>query len=258
MHNLDSGLGNITQALKDKGMWENTLIVFSSDNGGRADGQFGGNNWPLRGMKFSDFEGGVRVSAFASGGLIPMDRRNSVETGLMHVADWYATFCNLAGCDSPSDPAAKGAVFPDVSSVDQLWTVLHGDPSPRQNLPLPISPNALIQWPYKLVIGKQGGKGVWTGPQHPNGTQIRDNDPGCSDKGCLFDIDSDPSEFVDLAAYMPDKQLELLNTLTALKAGFYEWKADVNGGDAIYSQCTTLDDFITAHQNFLGPICSAP
>jgi hypothetical protein len=43
----------VTAALSSKGMWEKTIVVFSSDNGGREDANFGGNNYPLRGMKFS-------------------------------------------------------------------------------------------------------------------------------------------------------------------------------------------------------------
>jgi len=78
VHTMDSGIGNITAALRQRQMWSTTLIVMSSDNGGREDKEFGGNNWPLRGMKFSDFEGGVRVAAFASGGVIPKARRGAV------------------------------------------------------------------------------------------------------------------------------------------------------------------------------------
>eukprot|EP00666_Eupelagonemidae_sp_cell4sb_P007475 gene7475-23207_t len=101
---LDSGIGNVTAALRARGMWDNALIAFSSDNGGREDGNFGGNNYPLRGMKFSDFEGGTRVAALASGGLIPKARRGKVEKGIIHIADWLHTFCALAGVD-PRDPA---------------------------------------------------------------------------------------------------------------------------------------------------------
>ena len=53
MHCVDSAIGNVTAALSSKGMWEKTIVVFSSDNGGREDANFGGNNYPLRGMKFS-------------------------------------------------------------------------------------------------------------------------------------------------------------------------------------------------------------
>ena len=56
----DEVLGNTTQALKDRGMWENTLLIYTSDNGGPA-GQLSsghsGNNFPLRGGKTNFFEG---------------------------------------------------------------------------------------------------------------------------------------------------------------------------------------------------------
>ena len=64
----DQYMGQLVAALKAKpGVWENTLIVYSSDNGGTA----GGNNYPLRGYKRTNWEGGMRVSAFVSGGLVP-------------------------------------------------------------------------------------------------------------------------------------------------------------------------------------------
>ena len=39
----------------------------------------------------------MRVNAFASGGLIPAARRGAVEEGLIEIADWFTTFCGLAG-----------------------------------------------------------------------------------------------------------------------------------------------------------------
>ena len=43
---MDQGIANITQRLKDNGLFEDTLIIFSTDNGGQVSG--GGSNWPLR------------------------------------------------------------------------------------------------------------------------------------------------------------------------------------------------------------------
>lgn len=82
---MDEMIGNVTNALKDKGMWENTLVVFSSDNGGPIyyNGTGGGNNYPLRGGKASNFEGGVRVNAWASGGMITESRKGSKLDGLV-------------------------------------------------------------------------------------------------------------------------------------------------------------------------------
>jgi arylsulfatase A-like enzyme len=59
---MDEVVGNITNAIKAKGaaVWENTLVVMSSDNGGPVDlAENAANNWPKRGGKYSLFEGGV-------------------------------------------------------------------------------------------------------------------------------------------------------------------------------------------------------
>ena len=111
----DSVLMNVTRALKERGMWERTLIVHLSDNGGPVDSTAGAhhaNNFPLRGGKHSNWEGGIRVVAFASGGFIPASRRGVVLNGIIHNADWYPTMAKLAGA-SPAD-----AVVPGVPGVD--------------------------------------------------------------------------------------------------------------------------------------------
>ena len=106
---LDIIIGNITTKLKTNGLWNNTLIVFSSDNGGEINlDETAANNYPFRGAKFVPLEGGIRVNAFVSGGYLPSDRRGKVETGRLHIADWYNTFCTLAGLD-PTDQRAKKA-----------------------------------------------------------------------------------------------------------------------------------------------------
>eukprot|EP01084_Bolivina_argentea_P128350 226884_1 len=70
----DTLLGNVTKALKANNMWDNTLLIISSDNGGCSgtDGD-GANNSPLRGGKYSDFQGGVNVVAMISGGYLPQN-----------------------------------------------------------------------------------------------------------------------------------------------------------------------------------------
>ncbi len=87
---VDEAIGQIVESLETAGLRENTLIVFSSDNGGPRPGK----NTPLRDFKGSIYEGGVRGCAFANWpGKIPAGQRI---TEPMHVIDWYPTLVKLA------------------------------------------------------------------------------------------------------------------------------------------------------------------
>ena len=87
---VDEAIGRIVESLETAGLRENTLIVFSSDNGGPRPGK----NTPLRDFKGSIYEGGVRGCAFANWpGKIPAGQRI---TEPMHVIDWYPTLVKLA------------------------------------------------------------------------------------------------------------------------------------------------------------------
>merc|ERR1719150_773881 len=137
-----------------------------------------------------------------------------------------------------------------------MWpTIKSGADSPRNTQPLVLSSNAIIIWPHKLVLGKQGGKGWWTGKQHPNGTKVTDNDPGCSKEGCVFDIDADFGEHNDLAKNIPDIQKKLLSALNdALKTKF-QTHYNADNPPPGNPNCTTIAKWAKAHKNFAGPIC---
>merc|ERR1719231_2105598 len=103
-------------------------------------------------MKFTDFEGGTRTSAWASGGVIPAAQRGTRHRdGLIHIADWYATWCHLAGVD-PSDRSAAAARLPPIDSLN-MWNALStGAATPRSAVVLSLQ--AVIVWPHKLVLGR--------------------------------------------------------------------------------------------------------
>ncbi|KAK8777604.1 hypothetical protein V5799_029051 [Amblyomma americanum] len=95
---LDQSVGQVFRALGDAAMLENTVIVFSSDNGGAVWGyqKNRGINWPLRGAKTSLWEGGTRAAAFVWSPLL--NRKRRVSDQLMHITDWLPTFYSIAGC----------------------------------------------------------------------------------------------------------------------------------------------------------------
>ncbi|CAE7197386.1 Arsj [Symbiodinium pilosum] len=96
---MDTVLGKLILAFKDKGMYDNLLIVYLSDNGGGVNLYENGNNYPLKSGKYTDWEGGVRTNAFIGGGAVPVEKRGSTFNGVIHISDWYATLCTLAGAD---------------------------------------------------------------------------------------------------------------------------------------------------------------
>ena len=217
---LDDVFGNITAELHQKDMWNDTLIVVSADNGGPVYPGGGANNFPLRGGKVSNWQGGVRVNAFASGGFIPESMRGKKVDGYVHLADWYGTFCSLAGVD-PTDQRAAAASLPPVDSLD-MWPMLSGQnlTSPRTQVPLDI--HALIDGDYKIITGPSAQAG-WTGPHYPNSTNPKggiDAIVQCHD-GCLFNIVQDPEERNNLAESMPAKLKEMQGIFEKVNATYF-------------------------------------
>lgn len=74
-------------------LWNDTLVIFSSDNGG--DPFYRGFNYPLRGYKKTLWEGGVKACGFVHGQMLK--RKGVISRDLIHVTDWYPTLINLAG-----------------------------------------------------------------------------------------------------------------------------------------------------------------
>jgi arylsulfatase A-like enzyme len=97
MKSLDDGVGEVIKALAQTGLARNTLVIFTSDNGGERFSY----NWPFTGQKFSLWEGGIRVPAIVRWpGVVPAGRINHQAAITM---DWTATMLAL-GLAKP-DPA---------------------------------------------------------------------------------------------------------------------------------------------------------
>lgn len=97
MTHMDYSVGAIVHALAQTNMLENSIIVFSTDNGGPAEGfnLNAASNWPLRGVKNTLWEGGVRGAALLFSPFLAEKRRVSSQT--MHIVDWLPTLYHAAG-----------------------------------------------------------------------------------------------------------------------------------------------------------------
>ncbi|GFN76971.1 arylsulfatase b [Plakobranchus ocellatus] len=164
---LDDAVGDLIVSLKRKGIYNNTLLVFTADNGGWVT--YGGNNYPLRGGKFTVFEGGTRAVSFVHG---PMFNKTGIKyEGLMHMVDWLPTLAEAAGAQYDGS---------DLDGVSQWQSLLSlALPSQRQevlyNLDLrmdPVQGRAAIRYgDYKLVAGFPGLYPTWYPPPGAHGAQ---------------------------------------------------------------------------------------
>ena len=208
----DDVTGHVVQLLKKKNMWDNTFFVVSADNGGAA---CMGSNYPLKGSKSTFFEGGVRALAFAGGGLIPENMRGKSTDGFIHIADWYTTFCKLAGVDPDDSGTGK---FP-VDGLD-VWPIITGETTTTPHDEIILGFNytnrgAIISGNYKLIVGSQQDHCdhlMWSPLDYPcsNGSTGNDCNPHC-----LYDIVNDPSEKEDLVNKEPDILQKMLQKYNA-------------------------------------------
>jgi arylsulfatase A-like enzyme len=177
---MDEAIGQVLAALDDMKMRDNTLIIFSSDNGGPQPGKVTSNG-PLRAGKGTIYEGGIRVCACANWpGKIPAGK--SVDEPL-HAVDWYPTLVKLAG----ANPSQK--LPPDGRDIMPVLT--EGAKSPHQALLLcGTKPGqaAIRMGDWKLLVGASG--------------KAREPDQ-------LYHLAKDIGEKHDLAAEHPDKLKEL-------------------------------------------------
>ncbi|ODN02400.1 Arylsulfatase J [Orchesella cincta] len=123
---LDDSVGSVVKTLQDEGMLNNSIIIFTTDNGGPAEG-FNGNaasNWPLRGVKNTLWEGGTRAVGLMWSPLI--SAAGHVSNQLIHIQDWLPTILSAVG-DDPSKAAG-------IDGIDMWDSIRLGLKSPRTEL----------------------------------------------------------------------------------------------------------------------------
>nr|XP_006823151.1 PREDICTED: arylsulfatase B-like [Saccoglossus kowalevskii] len=94
---MDDAIGSVVDQLKESHLWDNTVLIVSTDNGGV---HISGNNWPLKGEKATLWEGGVRGVSFVTSSLLADHVKGTSNNHLMHVTDWFPTILHIAGVDN--------------------------------------------------------------------------------------------------------------------------------------------------------------
>ncbi|MEM9480219.1 MAG: sulfatase [Verrucomicrobiota bacterium] len=188
IESLDQSVGRIVDALKKLKLENNTIVVFTSDNGGYLNYAGGfeniSSNGPLRGQKVELYEGGHRVPMIVSW---PGRISAGVTDELTHSTDLFPTFARLAGASTESIPLDGE----DLSSL-----IFNGNPLPERMLFWRIRNNRAVRsgnWKLCAVKGKTE----------------------------LYDLQSDIGESNDLAGKMPEK-------VQAMTEAWEKWEEEVN------------------------------
>jgi len=185
---LDRGVGQVLDALERNGLTDNTLVIFSSDNGGASYIGLPDINKPYRGWKMTFFEGGLHSPFFMKwpAGL-PADTR--VETPVSHI-DVFSTAAAAAGVPVPGDRVIDGVDLLPFATGDRT-----GDA-------------------HETLFWRSGELQVVLAGRWKYQVDGRQN------KQWLFDLDADPTERVNLVEQDPDRAQALQRRLDAQNEDF--------------------------------------
>ncbi|MEQ2240150.1 hypothetical protein ILYODFUR_011885 [Ilyodon furcidens] len=224
---LDEGVAQLVEELKTSGLYQNSVLIYSSDNGGQP--LSGGSNWPLRGGKGTYWEGGIRAVGFVHSPLLK--RKGIVSKALIHVSDWYPTLLGIAGSLQSHHNLDGHNVWGCIGeglSCPRTEILFNIDPvsrKPGEPYDKALVLNGFGIWDtavraalrvgdWKLLTGNVGD-GDWippqalpVGPEQWQKLEKRRNKLGKS--VWLFNISADPYERFDLAEVRPEVVKHLL------------------------------------------------
>ncbi|AZQ62751.1 sulfatase [Flammeovirga pectinis] len=186
MYNVDYNIKRVVEKLKSTGQFDNTLIIFLSDNGGKYTK--GANNQPLKGKKGDAYEGGFRVPMFMHwpNGNVPKGEINSNNFSAL---DFYPTLAHLGGVEIPSSKIYDG--------VD-AWEGIVNNKNSRNDKPI-------------FVMRHQHNRN-WTGVVQDN-YKLHSLGNG---KWALYDLCEDIGEENNIASLHPE-------IVTSMKEAVYQW-----------------------------------
>ena len=204
----DEGIANITMLLQELNLLDDTIIIFTTDNGGQT--RVGSSNWPLRGNKDTVFEGGVRGTAFVWGSKLP--KLNYDNNQLIHATDWLPTIVEgIAGLPLDKEKWALDGY--------NVWSTITTDSeTPRKEVLINLNPPrpgflgqaAIRDGDWKLITGvpncslskEHGGDICPDGWIHLDGSI--EPPPYTPSLTWLFNIRTDPNERNNVADQYPE------------------------------------------------------
>ncbi len=188
---LDKEIGNIMAALKEQGLAENTLVIYIGDNGGSTP--IYANNGPLRGSKYTLYEGGIRVPMIVNWPDKYPEAR--VLENVVSAMDLYPTILKTAGIEAPS-------------TIDGI------DLSPLLNGKEPQYAHDLLFWDTGHEVAVRDGK--WKYHCAKDDLYAVKQHVELDIGEFLYDLEKDPGESINLASKHP----EILNRL---KVKYLKW-----------------------------------
>ncbi|WP_136060175.1 sulfatase-like hydrolase/transferase [Pontiella sulfatireligans] len=179
VHAVDRGVGQLVETLKSTEQFDNTLIVFLSDNGGKTAA--GANNYPLRNGKGSAYEGGYRVPMFFHWPQqVPAGQKFDFPVSAL---DFYPTFAGLCGAAIPDGKILNGK---------DIWAAFKDGQNPRQG-------------EMVFALRYRGGYSE-VGARRDDWKATR----GEASTWQLFNIKDDAGEAHDLSAQYPERLEEMV------------------------------------------------
>ena len=207
----DDTVGRVLQALKDHGFADNTLVVFSADNGpehyayARLKDFDHRSSGPLRGVKRDIWEGGHRVPTIMRWPkMVPAGKIND---GLISQIDLYATIASVVGADIPAGSAED--------SYDQLAMITGEGPSARDTLVHNTNANgyALRHGDWVLIAAKTGAVS-----KVPEWFDEANGYPQNEHAGELYNLRHDLAQKNNLYSQEPDKVKQLTEKLKQVRS----------------------------------------
>jgi len=181
MAQLDDIVGSVMQYLKDNGLDDNTIVVFTSDNGTEAFTWPDGGQTPFAQCKGTVMEGGFRVPCIVRWpNHVPAD---SIQNGIFSGMDWFPTFLDAAGNPDITDQLLKGVKLGDrtyknhLDGYDQMAAITGKGPSTRHEIfylgESTIGAVRIDDYKYRFIDQPQGWLGPKVHPDVPTITNLR-------------------------------------------------------------------------------------